>query len=155
MSDQMATRVTLKHWLELLAVFFVCLAGVFFGSRFIGQKWAEYPYVYQETRINYAPKVGDQHVTIDVRVHRTKLCSNTFYRELYDGQGTRVDQFTWTRGPLPMGPHEYSINVPLPKTAKAGDLAKFCFSQSPKCNLIQATIPYWTPMKCVPFQIQE
>jgi len=155
MSDQMATSVTFKHWIELIFVFFVCLAGVFFGSRFVGQKWAEYPYLYQEVRIPKMPKVGDKFFTIDIRVNRTKLCANTFYREVYDGKGTRIDQFTWTRGPAPVGPEEYSINIPLPHNAQSGDLAKYCWSQAPKCNLIQTTIPYWSPMKCVPVQIQE
>lgn len=150
----MAQVVSLKVWVELAIIFFICMAGVFFSSRYIGEKWAEFPYVYQEMQIVNEPRVGG-YINMKVSVNRTKLCPQKFYREIYDGQGARVSQYQWAQGAKPVGPEEYLIRVPLPKEAEAGDMARLCVAQAPQCNLLQITLPYWTPLKCVHFKIKQ
>lgn len=151
--EQLAEVVSVKVWAELAAVFFICLAGVFFGARFVGQKWAEFPYIYQEmTVLNQAEPGG--FLDLQISVNRTKLCPHKFYREIYDGEGARVDQYTWTQGAKPAGPDEYSIRIPIPKSARKGPLARYCVSQAPQCNVLQVAVPYWTPLKCVAFEIK-
>lgn len=140
-------------WLEVLVAVFVMAIGVFFGSRWIGETWAFFPYKWQLTSVVNKPVPGG-FVELEVDVSRIAVCPSEFYRELYDGQGTRVSQRQWTQGGKPIGEEKYRINIPVPAEAKPGSHARYCFSQSPKCNVLQNMITYWTPLKCYPFTME-
>ena len=152
-SKDRVTMVSMTIWVELAIIFFIALAGVFFGSRYIGQQWATFPYLYQRSTVLNEPVPGG-YLELQVEVNRTKLCANQFYREIYDGKGARVDQYQWFQGAKPIGPDSYTIRIPIPKEAKPGDLARYCFAQSPKCNSLQLAFSYWTPLKCQAFTIK-
>ena len=130
------------------------LTSTFFGARWAGEKWAFFPYRYQYTAIMNAPGPGEQ-LFVRITVDRSAVCPNEFHREIFDGQGRRVEQFYWRRGGKPLGFETYVISLKVPETAKPGPDGKYCISQSPKCNMLQSALDYWTPQMCVPFTVAE
>lgn len=135
----------------------VIITTMFFSAAMtIGGLWAEFPYHSQRVEVLNKPKPGEN-LELKVSVDRIKVCPNRFYREVYDGAGRRLDSTTktWDQPGKPKGPEQYIITIPVPRDAKPGKRARYCVGQSPKCNVLQGLVRYWTPMKCFAFTISE
>lgn len=136
-----------------LIVPFILVGSSAWISATIGAKSTEWPYVYQTFIADNNPKPGED-LILDVSVHRSKECANSFYREYYDGYNVRRGQHQWQQGPKPVGKEEYKIAIPIDEHAQPGS-ARYCVTQAPRCNWVQKAIPFWTPLKCVYFEIKD